>query len=271
MLLLTFMVFLESGFASPEVGLSTDKHVEVVATSIPFLVSIQLQTNGNLSRHQCFGTIIHEEIILTAAHCFQRSQNPSDYKALLCNEESCNKSLRISQIVKHFKYYPLKGHDIALAKLAEPLKLGKNNLHKIDYRSNKNLDPNITAYVIASNSACNKSCNMSLKFIPHRIIDNEKCSQRKFPVLTESEVCAVAYGSAGPCEGDSGSPLVISEMNLQLGILSYSRSICKPNRIYVFTRIKPFLEWIKATMNKLLREGKDHTTLSSTLTYLKEV
>ncbi|XP_073819574.1 plasminogen-like isoform X2 [Musca autumnalis] len=246
MLLLTFMVFLESGFASPEVGLSTDKHVEVVATSIPFLVSIQLQTNGNLSRHQCFGTIIHEEIILTAAHCFQRSQNPSDYKALLC-------------------------HDIALAKLAEPLKLGKNNLHKIDYRSNKNLDPNITAYVIASNSACNKSCNMSLKFIPHRIIDNEKCSQRKFPVLTESEVCAVAYGSAGPCEGDSGSPLVISEMNLQLGILSYSRSICKPNRIYVFTRIKPFLEWIKATMNKLLREGKDHTTLSSTLTYLKEV
>ncbi|XP_019893288.2 tryptase-2-like [Musca domestica] len=111
-------------------------------------------------------------------------------------------------------------------------------------------------YVIGSSDNENRregvGDNFALKIIPHRVISNEMCRQRKFSFLTSMELCAVAQGSMGPCEGDSGSPLLNSEMNLQFGILSYSRSTCKPNRIYVFTRIEPFLEWINRTMTKLL-------------------
>ncbi|XP_075145812.1 transmembrane protease serine 3-like isoform X2 [Haematobia irritans] len=155
------------------------------------------------------------------------------------------------------------GNDIALIKLMEPLKLDGHFQKKIPYNNKKYLEENKRGYAIGrerrnkkmqSNSSeilsqeNNKSRNSLLKLIPIHIISNELCRQRKFYHITKNQLCAVAYDSPGPCDGDSGGSLVNRNLTILWGLLSYGRSVCKPYRIYVFTRISPYIEWISETI-----------------------
>uniref|UniRef100_A0A1I8NYN1 Peptidase S1 domain-containing protein n=1 Tax=Stomoxys calcitrans TaxID=35570 RepID=A0A1I8NYN1_STOCA len=233
---------------------------------VSYVVSIHFQKFDNQYDHQCLGAIIQEQIILTAAHCFYSCQNPKKFRLIINKNKKMNSSYyqEVATIVLHENFYPLQGNDIALVKLAVPMVLDGKFLKKLNYNHSESIEENVQGYaigrnrsnVLKPNGSSNKSLeamdNVYFKLIPLRIIDYNRCRQRKFVHLTRNELCTLAYETSGPCDGDSGGPLVNEYLNVQWGLLSYSRSMCKPHRIYVFTRLQPFVEWINKTMGEML-------------------
>merc|ERR1712080_75433 len=84
--------------------------------------------SGTPREHICGGTLIGNQFVLCAAHCFGSSQNPKDYTVRVgewyLNEEGdTEKDIAITEVNVHHRYgWPKRfSHDIALLKLAEPV------------------------------------------------------------------------------------------------------------------------------------------------------
>lgn len=208
--------FIQNQTKSLEFNKSDDR----TTNSINFLVSIQLRKSNNQYKHQCLGTIIHEDIILTAAHCFHCNNNPKSFIVVIgddvLNEGPSTIRYKVVKIVQHNNFYPLNGYDIALLKLANQLKLDATNLDRINYNSIKYLPDNYELYFIGRNriKLNSKHSEPIWNLISHRPIDNKKCRQRKFMHITETDLCAVADDLWGPCDVSGRFGISICIINL---------------------------------------------------------
>lgn len=177
---------------------------ELAINDLPFQVSIQLKNSSNQFKHQCFGSIIHELIILTAAHCFYKTSNPASFTVVvgrdILNTTTMVNRYNVTQIVKHKYFYPLKGYDIALVKLASNLTLDGQLLDKVMLNTEEYLKSGQPGYAIGRNQDKISDEDPYLTLIPHRTIDNMTCRKSKFIHVTATELCAISFKSFGPCD-----------------------------------------------------------------------
>ncbi|XP_037942713.1 chymotrypsin-like elastase family member 2A [Teleopsis dalmanni] len=228
----------------------------VAKTPVPFVGSLQ-RMEDNSWHHYCTVSIIDERFVLSAAHCFLKSKDVTDYTVVVgTNEMDLIDGDRhnVVDLMWHEYYYfgELFGNDIAVLKVEPMFQLNGKTIDKISTNLDEEVPKDIKSYLLAWVQ------EKHLQFLPFRTQENIECMLDGFIYLTSSEMCALSVGVTGACDGDSGGPLVSTDLSQQLGLLSYGKGTsCKTGRPYVFTRIYKQKDWIISAMYNMTKDEEN--------------
>ncbi|KAK4878678.1 hypothetical protein RN001_011184 [Aquatica leii] len=211
-------------------------------SQFPYQVSLR---NTALT-HICGGSIISDYRVLTSAFCIY-GKGPSDlFVAAGSNYLSNGTILAVSRLLWYTSYNP---------------NTLENNLAVIR-TANRILDvPKTgTVYLNIAGTLPGQVCSLSgwgkrsssassypneLYYTTLKVISLNDCRSFYPEYNLDNNVVCTEGGSAGGCDGDNGSPLVSS--GIQIGILSWGIP-CATGKPDVFVNVAPYNNWITSTL-----------------------
>ncbi|KAM9299348.1 transmembrane protease serine 4-like [Gastrophryne carolinensis] len=216
----------------------------------PWQVSVQ-----NMGQHVCGGSIIAPRIILTAAHCFQRSQQQVDRWRVEAGHSSLTYTFAspAEKIYVHAQYnLDLHPYDIAIIKLKYDLVFSET-IQPVCLPGFDNNLPNgspllVTGWGYTSEDG-GKSAS-SLQEVSVNLISSDTCNSQYNGQILDSMICAGRVsGGADACKGDSGGPLVFLKVYWeQVGVVSWGYGCGRPGSYGVYTRTVSYVPWIYGVM-----------------------
>jgi len=239
-----------------------------MGSPIPWQIRMHVSFNSVNRNSLCGGTILDEETILTAAHCFFDvntgvSNFPLDSGDVIfagitnLGSSGQQKSL-INSIVLHPQYNKAtNNNDIAIVKLKSPLTFTNNVKNACLPESS--FAPQSKAVVSGWGATTNGgSASSHLKYVAVPFIPNAKCVKphTNYPsnLITSNMICAgLLTGEVDSCQGDSGGPLAVPRSSTDdtaviYGVVSWGWACAKAKQPGVYTRVTNKLPWIKANM-----------------------
>ncbi|XP_023295403.2 trypsin-like [Lucilia cuprina] len=224
--------------------------VDTTIQAHPYQVS--LQTNNGF--HFCGGSIISEDIVVTAAHCMQ-SYKAYQFKVRLGSTEYDNGGELVA--VKSFKYHEgynpeTMVNDVAVIKLATPVRESS----KVRYikLAEKTPATGTTAVVTGWGSKCFLFCQTAPKVLQEvevDIVDEKACASSEYKYgdqIKETMLCAYAV-KKDACQGDSGGPLVAK--NQLVGVVSWGKGCAVAGYPGVYCDVATVRSWIEKTAKSL--------------------
>jgi secreted trypsin-like serine protease len=237
------------------------------AHSYPFLASLKMikSKGNNKGEHFCSGALIHENYVITAAHCLH-TKKPEDllitFGLVKLDDPENSISVvnrRAIKLIVHEKFNNNSVfNDIGLIKLNESIK-SSSYVSKICL-------PKLTDSTIQNNSHAlvagwdyhNHSFALQQSFLKVAAADDKICRKyiKNLPDnYTNFFYCAYGAKSNGCCTGDSGTPLLLikNQKPYGYGILSFviaqyeeskSRVDCLSNAPSYFTKLASYYEWL---------------------------
>ncbi|MCJ8743769.1 hypothetical protein PDJAM_G00098070 [Pangasius djambal] len=219
---------------SADIALEDDKIVggyECTPYSQPWQVSL------NAGYHFCGGSLINENWVVSAAHCYKFSVEVRLGEHNIQVNEGTEQFISSSRVIRHPEYDSWTiDNDIMLIKLSQPATLNNNvqpvTLPKSCPSAGTQCTVSGWGNTMSSTADPNKLQCLELPILS--LWDCNKC----YPdMITKSMFCAgFLEGGKDSCQGDSGGPLVCNG-ELQ-GIVSWGFGCAQKNRPGVYTKVK---------------------------------
>ncbi|XP_063055043.1 trypsin-3-like isoform X2 [Engraulis encrasicolus] len=219
---------------------------ECVKNSVPWQVSLYDGYN------YCGGTLIANEWVLSAAHCYQKS--PTEVRLgehHIRDPEGTEQHIMSAKSIRHPNYNPRSmDSDIMLIKLSQPAVL--NDWVKTMALPTSCVAPGTMCRAsgwgsyLPSNEGSRYPEKLQCVDVP--TIDDDFCYDNAYPFqLTENMMCAgYMEGGKDSCQGDSGGPLVCGG-EVQ-GVVSWGHGCAQRKKPGVYVKVCNYVQWIQDTM-----------------------
>ncbi|XP_053222974.1 suppressor of tumorigenicity 14 protein isoform X1 [Podarcis raffonei] len=223
----------------------------------PWQVSFHTKDTG----HFCGATLISQNWVVSAAHCFQDDwrrhldhRTITAYMGLLDQGDRSNSNVQqrgLKRVIRHPYFNDASyDNDIAVAELSSPVEFNKyiqpiclpDVTH--DFPVGKSLW--VTGWGATQESGNGASILQKLEI---RVINQTVCRSLMVPNdVTDRMMCVgVLTGGKDACQGDSGGPLVSLEANNTLflaGVVSWGEGCAQRNKPGMYTRVSALRAWI---------------------------
>ncbi|XP_028265617.1 anionic trypsin-2-like [Parambassis ranga] len=213
---------------------------EVQKYSLPYQASVQTNTGT----HYCGGTLVHEQWVVCAAHCWR----PSHLMRVVLSEhnlyvdEGYEQIYNVSKIYVHNYNYKTFNNDIMMIMLSEPARL---NTYVQPVKLPTADTPPVTGDCTVSGWGVTQVYSYVLSPVLRAVDVREMpyCSWFYWGKITPNMWCAGSpYGGKDSCQGDSGGPLVCD--GYLEGIVSWGISCANPYFPGVYTKVRNYVQWI---------------------------
>jgi len=220
---------------------------------IPWQVFVHVEDGKETYR--CGGTILDENTILTAAHCFWPEDNIDDYIVAGVTVIDYADEIRVKKVINHPNYNSkTNDNDIAILKLESPLTFNENVKPACLPDSSFTPGHEQSAFVSGWGDMeyDTSTETKTLQFVKVQLLSN--ClSNHLNGIITSNMICAgYEDGGKDACSGDSGGPLVVSgtdDSAIVVGVVSYGFECALADYPGVYAKVQNYLPWIKNNMN----------------------
>lgn len=232
---------------------------ETNITHFPHQVSLQMGT-----RHICGGSVIAPNVILTAAHCVLKPEEPQLYaiRAGSTIWSSGGSFVRVRQIIPHaqFNKPTHMNNDIAMLVLHKALVYDRTiqPIPLVVPTDKVSAQAQLFVSGWGSTSVEQVITEPRLHYTAVVQMDRKSCTQNYFGAgaVTNSMFCAGSKSGLGDrdsCMGDSGGPLVtkVADRFKILGIVSWGLGCANAQYPGVYTSVAAHNAWITQTLNTL--------------------
>lgn len=246
----------------------------------PWQVAL-IDTSGRDIFHSrfCGGSIIRDQWVLTAAHCFRDNnfdENDVVVLAGIYDVRSPNPGFTEHKIANVFipsDYYRSETalwSDIALLYLETPIILGGDGASRTAAvrLADESSDNFIGTHAIVTGWGRTNSSDRLIDSYPDllheayagTVISVDACVESTSGSIKGTQLCTETPSQpSGACLGDSGAPLVYRAADgwIQIGIYSYHTNHCANTEVpTVYTRVSSYRKWIDETMSPYLPETR---------------
>ncbi|XP_077170996.1 serine protease 27-like isoform X2 [Paroedura picta] len=226
----------------------------------PWQVSIKM--NGV---HHCGGSLVTDQWIITASHCFKLFNVPSNFSVLLGALKFSRPgpyavTVAVRQIILNPEYEgEQRVGDIALVQLEEPVKFSYRIIPICVPDASIDFPPGHKCWVTGwgdPKGRTNPQISDTLQQLKVPIISTEKCNalyrldseEPKWTRDIKNDMLCAGYADGGQdaCQGDSGGPLAcqIGDNWLLAGVVSWGEGCAQKNRPGVYARLTFYQPWI---------------------------
>ncbi|XP_058159680.2 transmembrane protease serine 11B-like protein [Dasypus novemcinctus] len=209
-----------------------------------------LKKNG---QHYCGASLISDRYLVTAAHCFKKTNNPKNYTVSFGTKVNPPYMQHyVQKIIIHEDYILGEHHDdIAVILLTENIPF-KNDVHRVCLpEASQIILPGEGAVVTGWGALFyDGAYPVLLQKAPVKIIDTNSCNAEEAynGEVQDTMLCAgYMEGNIDACQGDSGGPLVYPNFRniwYLVGIVSWGDECGKINKPGVYTRVTAYRNWI---------------------------
>ncbi|XP_075045860.1 transmembrane protease serine 13 [Mixophyes fleayi] len=219
----------------------------------PWQASLQVRSGNNFV-HVCGGTVINNQWILTASHCFASPIPLSDWRIVVgtTNLDQSRSMSGVTAIIRHEDYNAdTDDYDVALMKLKDPFPFSAFIQPACLPMTNQNFNPNTKCWIsgFGKTVASSEDTSQVLMKATVTIISTSTCNNVNVynGAISDRMMCAGDLrGGIDSCQGDSGGPLVCLQNNrwYLAGVTSWGTGCGQPNKPGVYTRVTSVLPWI---------------------------
>ncbi|XP_051007492.1 trypsin-4 [Acomys russatus] len=211
--------------------------------SVPYQVSLNDGTG-----HQCGGSLISDQWVLSAAHCYKRRLQVRLGEHNIHVLEGGEQFIDVQKIIRHPKYNKdTLDNDIMLIKLKSPALLGS----RVSTVSLPRSCASAGAWCLVS--GWGNTMNLigtypaRLQCLEAPVLSASSCRSSYPDMITRNMFClGFLEGGKDSCDGDSGGPVVCSG-EIQ-GIVSWGTGCAMKGMPGVYTKVCNYLSWIEETM-----------------------
>lgn len=97
----------------------------------------------------------------------------------------------------------------------------------------------------------------------------EECNEDwDYSIDEDYQFCALGMDNADACDGDSGSPLVEADSEVQIGVVSFGSNCNDPNgKGGAYTRVDAHVDWIRSYIENEKDQSVNHHGHTSSKPY----